>query len=158
MKLSAKFLFCHILCLHFYIQSYCLRFLSNRYMKNGAPINAMIIPAGSSPGEKIVLPTRSEKTTRQAPKKHEQKILSRSPGPAMRRAICGTTSPTKPRSPAKDTAAAHIALARITVVILTVRTDTPSRLAASSPRQRSSSLGAITTAAATHIAVIAAGK
>ena len=69
-------------------------------MKNGPPINDIIIPAGSSNGAKMVLPIRSHRVTNIAPRSAQHGSRSLASFPNILRAICGTIKPTKLKSPA----------------------------------------------------------
>lgn len=77
---------------HCEIQAWTLRppfFFSNRYRKNGPPTNDMIIPAGSSNGEKSIRPSRSHNSTKLPPKsaehgKRKRGIIAKKPPADMR--------------------------------------------------------------------------
>ena len=60
----------------------------------------IIIPVGTSYGEKITLVNKSHKTTKTAPNKHEKGKLIRWFPPTIFLDICGTINPTKPSIPA----------------------------------------------------------
>ena len=68
-------------------------------MKKGTPITAMKIPAGSSDGLSTVRPRRSESVTKAGPIREERIRACRLFPEERKKAICGVTNPTNPKSP-----------------------------------------------------------
>lgn len=121
-------------------------------------MNAIIKPAGSSPGVKRVRPARSENATRIPPinTAYAKRIL-RLPFTSLL-VICGTISPTNPNNPANETTAAQSALESMIANILSLKTFMPKLVAASSPRQSRLSFGAINIEIAKQIISINIGS
>lgn len=126
-------------------------------MKNGAPVNAIIIPQGSSDGANRVLAARSESITSIVPINAQRDMLKRISYPKIRLTVCGMISPTNPRRPAKLTAEAASEVDIITPVIRIYLTEILSVPAISSPRHRRLSLDEISCAAITEIKIKIAG-
>ena len=70
---------------------------------SGAPINAVTIPAGISPGGAISRPITSATSSRVGPSSAETASVQRWSAPTRARARCGTASPTKAIGPAAAT-------------------------------------------------------
>ena len=92
-------------------------------------MNAIIMPTGISDGAARTLPRRSASTVTIAPISEDEKISGLVFVPTSRLEICGTISPTNPRSPAKLTTAAADADAHTIPTILIILTDIPSDVA-----------------------------
>ena len=93
----------------------------------------MIIPAGSSNGEKIIRPSRSHNSTKLLPKSAEQGKRKRASLPKSRLQICGMISPIKPSRPAKLTTHPARMLARDKSKKRVSETRSPRERAMSSP-------------------------
>src|SRR5205823_5628293 len=78
---------------------------TRRKRKNGAPSRPVMTPTGSSAGESTLRAPVSARTSRLAPAKKLAIASVRWVAPTIGRSACGTTSPTKPTSPASATAA-----------------------------------------------------
>src|SRR5829696_4490199 len=113
--------------------SYPVRARRRRARKNGAPMTAVTTPTGTPPS---IRATTSAAASNEAPNRAEIGRTSRALGPTSSRTRCGTTSPTKPMSPAIATPAAVTREASARRMARSRLTSTPRWAAASSPRRK----------------------
>ena len=110
--------YCNIKITHAYHHFSLLR---RRKMKKGTPITAMKIPAGSSDGLSTVRPRRSESVTKAGPIREERIRACRLFPEERKKAICGVTNPTNPKSPENVTAEEAMSDAvKINVILILV--------------------------------------
>src|SRR6266498_6099342 len=108
-------------------------FLNSSHANSGAPSAAVTAPIGSSAGANEVRANASAATSNAAPESAETGSRTRWSLPAAARAACGTSSPTKPITPAKATAAPVKSEAARKTRRLDLSVSTPSAAAFSSP-------------------------
>lgn len=116
-----------------------------------------MIPTGISVGDRRVLPKRSERTTREEPIRQELTVRKKVFPPESFLAMCGTTRPTKPKRPAKETTLPAAADAVIRQMSLNPFTLTPRERARESPRHRVSTFEDKISIIATEVKMISAG-
>lgn len=114
----------------YYIDLFLLR---NKYIKNGPPNNAVIIPTGISIGEIIVLAMVSAKIINIPPINPEEGNSILWSGPTIILTIWGIISPTNPIIPLMDTTIDVIKVPKINIYSLIFSTCTPKLWADSSP-------------------------
>src|ERR1700722_8488655 len=118
--------------------------LAKSQMKNGVPTSAVRIPSGISVAV-MVRASVSIRSKNPSPSSAAAGMRRAKSGPTSVRAICGTTSPTQPMTPAVATLAEVTSVAATTMAIRSAPVGTPSARASSSGsaitfmRQRSAS-------------------
>lgn len=105
-------------------------------MRNGPPIIAIIVEAGTSIGLNIVRPRVSANNIINAPNSAVKGISTLWSYPTSRRAICGTNIPTNEITPATTTDAAANRTATAAITILAAVTLNPTLFAVLSDRTR----------------------